>query len=197
MSTDNNRSLNYIEIPKLFYNDLTGAPMQKCISCERDLLDGIEPYMIEKALKPYDGLRSYSTVFEYAMCMQCMEGYQSKISKESMAKINDHFAANIDIENRRGLIENNQFDDLDAWVNKCIITKTEVESTAECQIYAQCIGDQLIMADYPYMISGIAMEEIVKLLSPETLDEFGRLQEELIGPSEFQDLLKGGPKVFL
>lgn len=197
MNSERKEPTNITPIPKLFYADLTGAPMDKCISCECNLLDGQVPYMIEKALKPYDGLQSYSTIFEYAMCMNCMEGYQSKISVKSTESINEYFAYNIDFEQRKELISNESYDDLNPWVNRCVVKNLEAGDVAECQIYGQCVGDQLIMGDYPYMLSGVAMDEIVDLLSPETLDEFGRLQQELIGPSEFQDLLKGGPKVFL
>ncbi|MEP4095617.1 hypothetical protein [Reichenbachiella sp.] len=197
MNQEKNKPGNLVQIPKLFYADITGAPMDKCISCECNLLDGNVPYMIEKALKPYDGLRSYSTIFEYAMCMDCMTGYQSKISSQSMQSINEYFASHIDIEGRKKLITNESYTDLAPWVNRCVVKNLEAEDLAECQIYGQCLGDQLVMGDYPYMLSGVAMDEVVELLSPETLDEFGRLQEELIGPSEFQDLLKGGPKVFI
>jgi len=188
---------NYTPIPKLFYDDLTGVPMHQCISCECELLDSQVPYMIEKALKPYDGFRSYSTVFEYAMCMNCMKGYQDNISQKSMQRIQEYFATQLDLQNRKDLIANKSYSDLNLWVNNCFIKGLEVKNIGECQIYAQCIGDQLVMAEFPYMISGAALDEVVDLLSPETLDEFDRLKDELIGPPAFQDLLKGGPKVLL
>jgi len=191
------RPPNYQTIPRLFYADLTGVPMHQCISCECELLEGAVPYMIEKALKPYDGFRSYSTIFEYAMCMNCMKGYQDKISQKSMLRINEYFASRLNLKNRKNLIANESYHDLNLWVNNCFVKGLEVQNIGECQIYAQCIGDQLVMADFPYMISGAALDEVVDLLSPETLDEFDRLKDELIGPSAFQDLLKGGPKVLL
>ena len=66
--------------------------MNQCISCECELLNGDVPYMIEKALKPYNGFNSYSTVFEYAMCLKCMQGYQGDISDKSRQESKNTFA---------------------------------------------------------------------------------------------------------
>lgn len=188
---------NLVPIPKLFHADLTGAPMDKCISCECNLLDGNTNYVIEKAIKPYDGFNSYSTLFEYAMCLDCMDSYKSRISPESMERINQYFADQIDWEGRKKIIAEDARLDLGQWLGRCVVKDLEARNVAECQVYAHCIGGHMIMGDYPYMISGVAMDEVVELLSPETFEAFDRLKDELIGPSEFQDLLQGGPRVFL
>lgn len=188
---------NFRPIPKLFFSDLTGAPMDHCISCERPLLDGSIPYFIEKALKPNQGYKLYSTIFEYAMCLPCMDSHKGKISKKSMLAINQYFMNQVDLERRQYLVEEELYDDLDLWVGRCLVKDTDVRQMSECQLYAMCINDQIVMAEHPYMVSGLALDEVVDLLSDETLDEFNRLTDELIGPSEFQDLLKGGPRVLL
>lgn len=184
-------------IPKLFYNDLTGAPMHQCISCETDLMKSAMPYFIEKAIKPIHGYKAYNTIFEYAMCTICMNGHRGKISTQSMAAINKYFIENIDLDRRKYLLDSELYDDIGLWIDNCLIKGIDVTKLGECQIYAQCIGDQMTIGEYPYMISGEAMNEVVELLSPETLDEFDKLKNDLVGPSEFQDLLQGGPKVLL
>ena len=121
MSTRSETPPNHKPIPKLFHDDLTGAPMRLCISCECDLLIGDVPYMIEKAIKPYNGLKSYATIFEYAMCMKCMDGLKDKISKSSMQNINAYFTSNIDLKQRRDLIVNQYFDEYELWVSNCMV----------------------------------------------------------------------------
>lgn len=188
---------NHRPIPKLFFDDLTGAPMKRCISCELDLLDAQVPYFIEKAIKPHLGYKAYATVFEYAMCINCMQQHKSKISASSMASINQYFQEHIDFGRRQYLIAQELYDDLDLWLDHCVATDKHISTIGECQIYAQCIGDQMVMGECPYMISGEALDTVVNLLSAETIDAFDKLKDELVGPSEFQDLLKGGPRVLL
>ena len=197
MEDKSNKPENHRRIPKLFFDDLTGAPMQRCISCELKLLEAQTPYFIEKAIKPQLGYKTYATVFEYAMCLPCMNQHKGKISQSSLANINQYFFDNIDITSRQYLIANELYDDLGLWMDHCLITEKHITAIGECQVYAQCLGDQMVMGDYPYMISGEALDEVVNLLSDETIDEFNKLKDELVGPSEFQDLLKGGPRVLL
>lgn len=193
---DDNQDFGQQDIPKLFQCDLTGHKFDKCIHCEIELLNGDVPYVIEKAIKPYGGYGAYSTIFEYAMCMSCANDLRAKISKESMASINNYFATNINLEQRtQKVIQAKTFND---YIDSCLIKNSAISQAKECQIYAQCIGDQMILGEFPYMVSGEAMDEVMGLLSAETYDEFNKLKDDLIdGPSEFQDLLQGGPRVLI
>ncbi len=171
--------------------------MDKCISCESKLLDGEVNYVIEKALKMLHGYKSYSTIFEYAMCMNCARNMKGHISAKSMQNMQKYFMENVDFNQFENVIDENGIPNIDYRIEKCIVNGKYAEELSECQIYAQCIGDKLVIGEFPYMMSGQAMDEIVALLSAETLDDLNSLKDKLIGPSEFQDLLKSGPKVFI
>ncbi|MFY0628002.1 MAG: hypothetical protein JXR07_17015 [Reichenbachiella sp.] len=188
---------NTISIPKIFQSDLTGAPMTHCISCEKELIASQSDYVIEKAIKPHQGYKSYNTVFEYAMCLPCAEKLRVKISKQSMQAMNQYFVENMNFAGRPQLDLESESVSIDPWLEKCLVKGTYAEEIGECQIYAQCRGGELIIREFPYMVSGEAIDELMQVMSAETLDEFDRLKDELIGPSEFQDLLKGGPRVFI
>lgn len=188
---------NHRPIPKLFYDDLTGAPMKRCISCEQELLENQIPYFIEKAIKPQLGYKAYATIFEYAMCLTCMSAHKNKISKSSLANINKYFQEQIDFGRRQYLIAHELYDDLDLWLDHCVATDKHISTISECQIYAQCLGDKLVMGECPYMISGEALDTVVNLLSAETIGAFNKLKDDLVGPPAFQDLLQGGPRVLL
>ncbi|UXP31459.1 hypothetical protein N6H18_13980 [Reichenbachiella agarivorans] len=186
------------DIPKIFFSDYLGTPFQRCIQCECDLLIEEKPYLIEKALKPYGSYDAYSTLFEYAVCMRCAEGMKSMLSKESLANLMHYFSTHTDhVGYRQELASMGDFDPI-KWIEKCMISGRDVSELTECQIYAFCAGDQLVFSEFPYMISGPVLDEVVDLISAETKDELDRFKDEFVdGPSEFQDLLKSGPKVFI
>ncbi|MGL1888870.1 MAG: hypothetical protein OCD76_20325 [Reichenbachiella sp.] len=186
-----------IDIPKIFYSDLTGGPITNCIYCEKELLKANSPYVIEKALKPYDGYKSYSTIFEYAVCLPCADQMKSMISQKSMVSMMDFFIKNMKAQsNAKSKYGEENFEVMD-WISNCAITDKHITTLSECQLYALCQNDQLMFTEFPYMVSGQALDEVVDLLSAETLDELNDFKDKVVGPSEFQDLLTKGPKVLL
>lgn len=187
-----------IDIPKVFHCDYTGGPFQKCIQCEMKLYEGDVPYLIEKALKPYGSYEAYSTIFEYAVCLGCADSMKSMLSKSSLANLMNYFQQHVDLyAHRAHLVAQEEYDPM-KWIEKCLVSRRDVNELAECQIYASCQGDQLVFSEFPYMISGPVLDEVVDLLSAETKDELDNYRKEIVdGPSEFQDLLKSGPKVFV
>lgn len=187
-----------IEIPKIFFSDLTGTPISKCISCECDLLVDGTQYLIEKAIKPYKGYGTHSTIFEYAICMPCTHKMKNMISAKSMQGIMKYFSANLDVLGRQELMLKRDYSSVNPWIEKCMVKGVDISELNECQIYAQCNGEHMMFGEFPYMVSGVALDEVVELLSAETLDDLDRFKNEHVdGPSEFQDLLQSGPKVFI
>lgn len=201
MSEDKSNLDSYpqtIEIPKVFYADLTGSFLEKCVYCETSVLTSNAPYLIEKALKPYGSYDSYATLFEYAVCVGCTDKMKGMISNQSMTKIMDYFLKNMKAAvNGKNRYQEECFNVLD-WISNCAINGIHISELSECQIYALCINDQMLFTEFPYMVSGQALDEVVDLLSAETLDELDRFKSEFVdGPSEFKELLDRGPKVFI
>ena len=65
------------------------------------------------------------------------------------------------------------------------------EEQEEYQIYGMFRGGQMIQNQFPYMMSGAALEEIQELLSPETKDEIDRFKDEYFNiPPELADLFR-------
>ena len=182
------------KIPKIFFSDLTNSPLEKCLTCDKRLLEENVEYLVEKALKTYDGLKSYSTIFEYAICMDCALNMRKKLSQKSMQSVQNYIHQNMDMERLRDLNQSQINFDLDARLSKCMVKDIDVRDIGECQIYAHCSGKNLSNLELPYMISGKALDELSMLLSTETQDEMDSFKDKLIdGPSEFEDLIKSGP----
>ena len=166
------------DIPKEFYSFETNAPFERCIECEKYLLDDETEYIIEKAVKNYEGYAAKDTVFDYAICMDCAEHMRKKISKESWSSMMRYFQENMDIERRLEMQHKHPEENL----KTCMIKKTQIDDCREYQIYAHCKGGRLNMDNPPYLISGEVMEELIPLLSDKTIDDMNGFLNKHFSP---------------
>ncbi|MEO1253715.1 MAG: hypothetical protein AAFY41_02340 [Bacteroidota bacterium] len=165
-------------IPSSFYSFETNEPFDRCIECEKYLLDDETEYIIEKAVKNYKGYSAKDTVFDYAICMDCAERMKNEISKESWAQMMRYFQENMDLQHRMSMYGRSPEEGL----KNCMIKKTNIESCGEYQIYAHCKGGKLNMDNPPYMISGEVIEELLPLLSDQTIDEMNGFMNKHFSP---------------
>lgn len=183
-------------IPPIFWSDAEAAPFENCINCQCDLLSGEQPYMIEKAVRGFDGEKVSSTLFEYAVCINCAQEMNMKLSPQSKQRIEAYFRAHVNFQERfKRLHDQND----QAWLEECLIHQKGVSQDGECQLYALCQGNELIFHEFPYMIRAEALDEMMDLISAETLRQLDDFKDDLIdGPPELKELFeKGGPKVLL
>lgn len=170
--------MNENQIPKEFYSFETNAPFERCIECEKYLLDNDTEYIIEKAVKNYAGYSAKDVVFDYAICMDCADVMRKEISKESWESMMNYFQENMDVMTRLEMQERTAEENL----KKCMIKKTEIDNCREYQIYAHCKGGKLNMENPPYMISGEVMEELLPLLSNKTIDDMNGFMNKHFSP---------------
>lgn len=183
------------EIPKVFYSDLTGKPIEKCVSCERDLLHSNEPYVIEKAFRRYSEYEFENTIFEYAMCMPCAQKMHKSMSTESLQKIQNYFAS-VDLMERGRSLWETYGNDHEAWIDKCIIKSSDKRGLEEYQVCGQFIGNKIVYDTLPYMLGFEAANEISELLSQKTLDEYDRFIDDYFGlPPDVRKAIKDSPSV--
>ena len=191
--------VKWTEIPKVFWSDLSNQPFEHCIHCEKYLLEEDTEYLIEKAIQSTEKEGVYSTIFEYAICFDCADQMKAQLSESSIQNINRFYAEHVDMDARREqLIAHTENTERD-WLKNCIVKHKPYQAGSEYQIYGQCSGKRFLYFDMPFMISGEAMEEMIELISDETMDELDRFKDDLIsGPPEFKEILdKGGPRVFI
>lgn len=179
------------DIPGLFYSDATGERFLNCTMCGKDLLEKDTPYLVEKAFKVHRDFDFTDTVFEYAICMHCHLKMQQHISKESKKRMAEFFAKNTDLMSRMlGFYAGKDFS-VDSWLSKCIVKDLDRNGLSEYQVSAQFVGDKMVFTEFPIMLSGQAVEELVQLLSPETLGEMDDFTDRFLGlPPEFKKALK-------
>ncbi len=166
------------EIPKEFYSFESNSLFEYCIECEKYLLDEGTEYLIEKAVKNYQGYDANDVVFDYAICLDCAENLRKEISKESWGRMMEYFQANIDINERMNMSSKSAKENL----QHCMIKKINMSDCNEYQVFAQCNGRELNMQNPPYMISGEVMEELLPLLSNKTIDEMNGFFKKHFSP---------------
>jgi len=182
-----------VDIPEQFYSDSDGKHFQTCVVCGKNLLEEGTHYVIEKAMKNYEGYDFSSTVFEYAMCMVCYQKMQEGMSEESMKNMQLYYQDIVEAKSNNGqiMLDLSTFD-LKDWLSKCFFKDKPVREMKEYQLIGQFNGRRMVMNTPPMAIGEEVMEDMVDLLSEKTKDEMDRFREQFLGPSpEIQELFKG------
>lgn len=185
------------EIPEMFFNSDTGSPFTDCMICDRDLMAETQPYSVERAIRHYPELELDNVVFEYALCAKCTSEMEKEISKETMFAIMTYFSEQFNYENRpvwNPSKEGETIFDIDDWIGTCAVKGLPRNELYEYSLYARCIGNRIIPEVVPYMISGIAQDDLVELFSNKSLgflDDF--TDKHFSGPPELKELFKGRP----
>lgn len=184
------------DIPEIFWSDLEQKPFQNCINCQSELFHGNVPYMIEKAVRGFDGEKIKVTIFEYAVCVSCAAQMQLKLSLESRTNITAFFNSNVDFTQRLKDLEDAP---RAAWLGKCLLRNEPIDEKEEYQLYALCHGNQIIYKEYPYLISGKAIDKMIDLISAKTMEQLDKFKDDLFGgPPELKELFdKAGPRILL
>ena len=194
---NDNRGSRYIDIPKIFYSDLSGKPLSTCVSCGMNLIESNQPYVVEKSFRYYAEYDMTNTIFEYGICMPCAFEMHTAMSEESLEKIQQYFNQ-INLRERSQELWNKHNNKIEPWISTCIIKQVSSKDLEEYQICAQFIGDKLHFDLLPYMLGIDASNEIANLLSNKTLDEFDRFVDEHFGlPPDIREAIKTSPSVLL
>lgn len=185
-------------IPEIFYSEKEKKRFTQCTFCGKNLGDGNDLYLIEKAFERKPGSDQRQLVFELACCMDCRQEMHDSLSKESNEKIAAYFAANSNVEERDQELKKHDLLDTDIWLNNCIVKNKSMDEVNEYQIYALCWKDQMIFHQMPFMLCGDTMDEILDLLSAKSLDIINDLTADLIDlPPEFGEYFRDKKVLFI
>lgn len=186
----------YIPVPAIFHSFTTGKPFDRCISCEKNLLENGTQYVIEKAFRQYPDYGVSDVIYEYAMCVSCTGVMQNTLSRKSLSIINKYLESRVNLAERRKNLLSKSGMDTDAWLSHCLISGKPVTRLAEYQIYGHCDGSDLLFTYLPYMISSDALEGLNDLISSETRDILNNFIDTHFGlPPEYRELIKSRKKV--
>jgi len=181
-----------IDIPDRFFSDVTDKPFESCNVCDKSLLEDEVPYVVEKAMRNYDGHDFSSTIYEFAICQDCHTKMQTSMSKESIQSLQNFY---LEVMKQKGsqpiMIDMNNFD-MNTWLSKCFFKDEEIRGMKEYQIVGQFKGSKMIMNTPPIIIGENAMKQMAELLSEKTTDEMNGFRDKFLGPApEIEELIYG------
>ncbi len=172
----------WIKIPSQFYSLYHEGMFPTCVDCNRNLLAGDCDYWIERVF------RGAEPICEMAMCADCRQGISQELSQDSLMRINAFVEERFDVEARYEASLAWPGNEIDRWLDSCIITKKPAAECRNFQIAGLCRGKHLSIDMLPIMISHEAIEEMQKLMSKKTRDRLGDMVQDYFGmPSEFAD----------
>ncbi len=181
-----------IDIPDRFYSDAEGKPFENCQMCGKFLLTEGTTYVVEKAIKNYKDYDVNSTIFEFAVCIDCHTKVQQGMSDESLANLHRYYQHIMAEKGNQPIVIDVRNFNLDDWLSKCFFKGDEIKEMNEYQLVAQFNGNKMLMNMPPMIIGEKAMEEMAELLSDKTVDEMNGFREKFLGPSpEIEELIYG------
>jgi hypothetical protein len=188
---------NHQDIPKLFYSAYSDEPFDKCVDCHRELTDEVI-YVVQKHFVADE------TVFEMAICFECNQDLNKRLSEESKNAI-QQFLEERSSEVQRKLPEAERSDDkeedvdndFDSWfdsiepvpeatefLNACAYCGMERDSCHRHAISGVFQGGSVIVHDmaefnlhWPMLICEKCVEATNDLISEKTRDEWNRFVE--------------------
>jgi hypothetical protein len=173
----------YIPIPEELWSFETGAPMQCCALCDCDLFEPGRNYLVEKAFKGSE------VIFEYAMCLDCRDKLQGELSLQSRKLIQNYFEEHVDLEARRMECLKAYGLDYSKWVQQCLVKHKPRSECTEFQVYGWCVDRDLVFTGFPYMLSSDCIDDLLELISEESMGAINDFSEKIFGVDLPKDLL--------
>ena len=164
---------DFIPVPEKFWSFETGESFKKCSVCGTSLMEPGTNYLIEKAYKKNE------VIFEYAICWNCREEVMKDLSRTSLKLISNYLEEHVDAEKRIESLKETHSESADAWVSHCMIKGTPVEEAKEYQICGQFVDEHMVFSVFPYALGDKAIEDLMNLLSNETLGILNDFSDKL------------------
>jgi hypothetical protein len=173
------------DIPENLYAEDSQQPHQHCMICNTHLHEHAN-YGIQKVYKNYPDQEEPQVLFDFALCMPCMEKARAELSIESRQRIDAFMRSKMLDLSYDGIDPRERYKE-----KQCTLSGQALSEAGDYQVMAICSGNKLI--DSPIYISGEILEEIHELLSAKSKDELDRFTENnLDWPPELKALIKQG-----
>lgn len=166
--------VNDIPLPKIWFNPQTSAPFQQCSQCGNPINADTE-HLIEKVIE------NRHEVHAYALCMPCVQQFQSQLSIGSRQTVRNWFEAHTRMGARINALATREKRDPEAWIDACISSGVPSAELDAYHLLAHARGTRLITGAMPYLISGACMTALQEILSEDTREANRRFLEQHLG----------------
>ena len=189
-------NLEHREIPQALHNEEGDGELHShCRVCDCYLLEDETEYYLEKVVRRVPELQTQQTLFEFAVCANCLQELRKALSKESKRAMEQFFQ-----QKMQAVFFNQPHTNLyEAFENgRCLFTGKKTDEFETFQMAAYCKGRHLHSQQPPIIISDETIEESTELLSAQTRDELNNFVNSNFGwPPEFAKLLTDGDLALL
>ncbi|MBK1831837.1 hypothetical protein JIN77_13970 [Verrucomicrobiaceae bacterium R5-34] len=176
-------------MPDHFTSLETGKPFTQCCACE-GLLSEKDMYIVNKSFAAGE------CVFELAMCFECREELNSKLSEESRVAMFDFMHDHADMEKREATLGSDS--DTEDYIAKCLTCGVDAKGLNNYTLGGMFSGDHLIKGPFPMLICGSCEDKLNETISDETRDVWDKfIGEHFPGPPSEATLPTGSKPVFL
>jgi hypothetical protein len=155
-----------IRLPREFERSFGGRFLH-CLACREPLVDTgrkvFSPLRIQQVAMPYFIVKEVhrgEPWVEYALCLGCAAGLQSRYSTGTTAAIDRLFLEHAHLEERFRRLNAGPAPMCD-WLARCVLTGDRIDPRGTYQLHAYCEGGRLVLSALPYAIGerGMAMFE--------------------------------------
>lgn len=135
-------------------------------------------------------------VFEFAMCIDCREKMNNKLSEKSRVAMFDFMHDHADMDHREETLGSDS--ETDAYLASCLTCKKPREEAQSFTLGAMFSDDYLIKGPFPMLICDDCEGKIAQTISDETRDVWDKfIGEHFPGPPSEVKLPTGGKPVLL
>lgn len=172
------------------FNSLeTGKPFTHCCACDCQLSEA-GMHVINKSYAAGE------CVFELAMCMECREDMNAKLSEESRVAMFDFMHDRADMEQREQELGTDSTT-LD-YLKSCITCKANSHELTNYSTGAMFSHDELIKGPFPMLICSACEERLAETISDETRDVWDKfIGEHFPGPPSELKLPSGNKPLLM
>jgi hypothetical protein len=177
------------EIPEIFFNSKTKSPFEDCLICNKKLLKPETDYLIIKGYRYYKEYNKKDITLEISLCCKCEEMLDESYSDESMQRLHQYFSKNFNQSKILNRFKSKNYN-IDDWISHCACKDKHWKQTNSYYIYGWFNSSKLIYDFYqPYMLSDEVMDELVILLSNDTIDSLTKFSDIYTDfPPEFRKI---------
>lgn len=172
--------------PESLHSEETGRPFSHCYDCGGSLLDSDNGHVLQKVYHKGE------VIMEIAICAPCHSKLQASYSIESRERLWNFFLDHADFAKRAEKFRPIPVGGINPWINHCFTCGATRASCDEFAVAAHCLGADLIYGETPIMMCARCMEELMSLLSAETLGVYDDWLERCL-PMAPANPLDGSP----
>ncbi|MBT8036519.1 MAG: hypothetical protein KJO21_03140 [Verrucomicrobiae bacterium] len=173
----------------LFNSHETGDPFSHCCDCGCELSHA-SMHVVNQS---YVG---DECVFEFAMCLDCREKMNAKLSEQSRVAMFDFMHDHADMESREQELGDNS--ETEAYISHCLTCGKPRQDSPNFTLGAMFSGNNIIKGPFPMLICGTCEETLAATISDETRNVWDKfIGEKFPGPPSEVTLPTGHQPVLI